>query len=233
MSADRQAEMRAHLAALRAAHEADAVRQTLFAFVAYGEKVEVYFNWLMAGTGAALAFVFTQWASVVGALGRGCAIAVVVILLLALLAGLVGRFENYQAQTIRVTWASLPQALTNTRERYAADVAGYVQAMHGLFGAQLPADAATDMDPQRIGRKVKDLMPPDFNTGWRAPFWWIMTAVSLALTGREYSIERTGEDFHGTAQAAYRVGSAMWLVVFYQVLLIVAAVVVFIGLSFH
>ena len=60
MSHDRQQEMSNHLAELRTAHENDAVRQTLFAFVAYGEKLENYFNWLMAATGAALAFLFSR-----------------------------------------------------------------------------------------------------------------------------------------------------------------------------
>jgi hypothetical protein len=231
MTADRQQEMREHLAALRTAHEDDAIRQTLFAFVAYGERVETYFNWLMAATGAALAFLFTQWPGVTAAIGGRPAVVVAALLMLALLVGLVARFENYQAQTIRTTWAALPTELAKTRAAYGRDVADYLKAMV-IFGVQ-PQWNNEDLNRERIGTKVKELMPPDFNTGWRAPFWWIMTWIALLLTGREKPVEQTGEDFHGTAQAAYRVGSAMWLVVMYQVLLIAAAVVSFFGLLMH
>ncbi len=94
-----------------------------------------------------------------------------------------------------------------------------------------------DLDQKRIGAKVQELMPPNFNTGWRAnfntrwraPIWWIMTKVALALTRHDKTPEETGEGFHGAAQAAYRVGSAMWLVVFCQVLLIAAALVASVG----
>lgn len=229
MSPDRKQEMFEHLAELRAAHEDDAIRQTLFAFVAYGERVETYFNWLMAATGAALALIFTQWASVTGAIGGRPAVAVAALLMFALLVGLVARFENYQAQTIRTTWAALPGELAKTRAAYARDVTDYLAAMKAIFGAQHQWDFV-DLNRERIGKKVTELMPPNFNTGWRAPFWWIMTWVALALTGREKSVEQTGQDFHGTSQAAHRVGSAMWLLVMYQVLLIAAALVAFVGL---
>jgi hypothetical protein len=239
MSHDRQQEMSNHLAELRTAHENDAVRQTLFAFVpirgnraAYGEKVENYFNWLMAATGAALAFLFTQWSGVTGAIGTRPAVAVAALLLFALLVRLVARFENYQAQTIRTTWAALPAELAKTRAAYGRDVADYLAAMKTLFGAQ-PRWDFVDLNKERIGAKVTELMPPNFNTGWRAPFWWIMTWVALALTGREKPVDQTGEEFHGTAQAAYRVGSAMWLIVMYQALLIAAAFVAFVGLLLH
>jgi hypothetical protein len=231
MTPDRQQEMREHLAALRTAHEDDAIRQTLFAFVAYGERVETYFNWLMAATGAALAFLFTQWPSVTAAIGARPAIAVAALLMFALLVGLVARFENYQAQTIRTTWAALPTELAKTRAAYGRDVADYLKAM-AIFGVQ-PQWNYEDLNRERIGTKVRELMPPDFNTGWRAPFWWIMTWIALVLTGREKAVEQTGEDFHGTALAAYRVGSAMWLVVMCQVLLIAAAVISFFGLLMH
>jgi hypothetical protein len=221
-----------NLAASRTAHENDAIRQTLFAFVAYGEKVETYFNWLMAATGAGLALMFTQWTSMTAAIGKLPAVAVAALLLLALLAGLVARFENYQAQTIRTTWAALPAELAETRKAYARDVEDYIKIEQAMAG-RLPQWNFVDLNVKRVSAEVGRLMPPDFNTGWRLPFWWIMSWVALSLTGRDRGPEQTGKEFHGAAQAAYRVGSAMWLVVMYQVLLILAAVVAFGGLVTH
>lgn len=168
MKPDRTEEMRAHLAELQAAHEMDAVRRTVFAFVAYGDKVENYFNWLMTATGAALALVFTQWGGVTDAIGRPASVAVATLLMIALLVGLVARFENYQAQTIRLTWAELPKALQETRAQYATAVGEYLTTMRDVFGVQQPPEIP-DMDPIQINKTVRDLMPPDFNTGWRAP----------------------------------------------------------------
>ena len=51
--------MRAHLDAQRKAHEDDAVRATIGEYVATGEKLDFQFNWLMAGTGAAIALLLT------------------------------------------------------------------------------------------------------------------------------------------------------------------------------
>jgi hypothetical protein len=229
MSADPWLTLRGRLAELRSNHENDAIRQTLFAFVAYGEKLETYFNWLMAATGAALALLFTQWTGVTGAIGKHPAIAVVALLMLALLVGLVARFENYQAQTIRSTWASLPAELAKTRAVWGRDVEDHLRAAQITSGAQ-PEWNFEDLDRERIATKVRELMPPDFNSGWRAPIWWLMTRIDLVLTGREKQVE---ERFRAPAQAAYRVGSAMWLLVFYQVVLIVAALVAFIGLLLH
>ena len=76
--------MQAHLAELRIAHEDDAIRSTLHSFIAYGDKLDSYLNWLMAATGAAVALILAQWAGVSGALGHVGGLLVVSLLMLAL-----------------------------------------------------------------------------------------------------------------------------------------------------
>jgi hypothetical protein len=71
-------------------------------------------------------------------------------------------------------------------------------------------------------------MPPDFNTGWRWPIWKFMEGIARIFTGS--GPKPVDAEWDGMALSAYRVGSAMWLVVFYQGLLIAAAIVGGIGL---
>ncbi len=226
---DRYDEMQAHLAELRIAHEDDAIRSTLHSFIAYGDKLDSYLNWLMAATGAAVALILAQWAGVSGALGHVGGLLVVSLLMLALLIGVVARFEIYQAQIVVNLWRTLPNELGQARAHHAADVAQYLEAMrHAAGQTRLPVPE--DMNRERIGEQIRRLMPPDFNTGWRYPIWRVMELVALALTGHGPTADAVGQEWVGVAVATYRVGSAMWLIVFYQVVLLMAALVGLAGL---
>lgn len=224
-------QMRSHLDEQRVAHENDAIRATVSEFIAVGEKLESQFTWLMAGTGAAIALLLTQWTTTAPAIGHGAAIAIVILLAIALLCGLVAKLEIYQAQLITSVWGKLPARLIEIRATYAAEIGNYFDFQRAAGAQQLPNPP--DLDANRITSKVVRLMPPDFNTGWRAPVWWVMTKVSLALTGRGPSIDEHGAEWFQTALSAYRVGSAYWLLILYQVVLIAAGIVGVIGFATH
>jgi hypothetical protein len=219
-------EMRKYLAEIRVAHENDAMRQVLLAFIAHGEKVDTYLNWLMAATGAIIALFLTQWANLVTAIGQRVAVADIVILMLALLVGVVAWFETHQAQISDMLWRDLPKEIEITRESYAKHVGQYFDLQRAAGASEFPTP--DDMDRSRMDDMLPRLMPPDFNTGWRKPIWKIMETIARMFTGSGPG--PVDPEWDGIALSAYRVGSAMWLIVFYQVLLIAAAIVGSVGL---
>lgn len=219
-------EMRNYLAELRVAHENDAMRQVLLAFIAHGEKLDTYLNWLMAATGAAVALFLTQWTNLVTAVGQGVATVDIVILMLALLVGMVARFEIHQAQISDMLWRDLPKEIEITRESYAKHVGQYFELQRAAGAHEFPTPE--DMDKGRMDKMLPRLMPPDFNTGWRWPIWKFLEFIARVLTGS--GPQPVDPEWDGIALSAYRVGSAMWLIVFYQVLLIAVAIVGGIGL---
>jgi hypothetical protein len=219
-------EMRKYLADIRVTHENDAMRQVLLAFIAHGDKVDTYLNWLMAATGAIIALFLTQWANLVTAVGQSVAVADIVILMVALLVGVVARFETHQAQISDMLWKDLPRDIETTRESYATHVGQYFELQRAAGAREFPNP--DDMDTSRMYEMLPRLMPPDFNTGWRKPIWTFMEAIARAFTGS--GPKPIDPEWDGIALSAYRVGSAMWLIVFYQVLLIAAAIVGGIGL---
>ena len=74
-------------------------------------------------------------------------------------------------------------------------------------------------------------MPPDFNFGWRYPIWRVMELIALALTGHGPTADAVGQKNRlESPWRTCRVGSAMWLIVFYQVVLLMAALVGLAGL---
>jgi hypothetical protein len=227
---DTPEQMLAHLNELRVAHENDAIDATLGEFIGVGEKLESQFTWLMAGTGAAIALLLTQWSVVSSAIGHGTAIATVILLAIALLCGLVAKLEIYQAQFTTSVWGKLPAKVSEIRGTYAAEIGNYFEYQRAAGALQLPNPP--DLDQKRIRDKVVHLMPPDFNTGWRWPVWWLMSKVALVLTGHGPSKDEYGEWFTITL-AAYRIGSAYWLLILYQVVLIIAGIVSAIGFATH
>lgn len=224
-------EMSAHLDTQRKAHEDDAIRATLREYIVTGDKLDSQFNWLMAGTGAAVVFLFTQWPTLRSSIGHGAAIWVVALLALAMLCGLVARLEIYQARLMSDVWGTLPTKLIDIRATYAAEIANYFKAQIATGQRQLPVP--TDLNADRIVGDVRRFMPPDFNTGWRTPIWSFMSTVALLLTGREPHRDESDAEWLKLAQSAYRVGSAYFLLIFYQTILIVAGLIGLCALAMH
>jgi hypothetical protein len=224
-------EMRSHLDAQRVAHEDDAIRATLREYIVTGDKLDSQFNWLMAGTGAAIVFLLTQWTQLLSAIGHRAAILILALLALAILCGLVARLEIYQARLIADVWGTLPSKLIDIRATYAAEITNYFTAQQAMGHRQLPVPV--DLNADRVISDVRRFMPPDFNTGWRKPVWWFMTKVALAVTGHGPRHEDVKMEWFNMAQSAYRVGSAYWLLIFYEVILIAAGLLGLVALALH
>src|ERR1700733_8851034 len=222
-------EMRVHLAELRETHENAAARQTVYTFIATGEKTDTNLNWLMAAAGGVLVLLVTQWTAVIGVIGRPYAGANVLLLLLGLLIGVVAKFEIQQAQLVSNMWQAQSAALQASHQRYIDHVTQYLGTVTRAAGqAQIPTPDELRMT--EIGAGVHRMMPPDFNSGWRRPIWRSMEIVAFLLTGRGPTENSVGRTSFGIAQAAYRVGSSMFLVIFIQFIMMLTAAVAVVGL---
>jgi hypothetical protein len=224
-------QIRADFEELRNSHENRAVREILLSSVAAGERIDSFLNWLMGASGAAVLLFLTQWSSIVEAMGN-CAVAVMILLLIALIIGVVARFEIYQAQMTFNQWNAAPQKIAEAMVKFEPVSARYVAEVARREPDQQRVPEPLELRPKNIREEVERLLPPEFNTGWRKLPWNGMGWIAHCLTGSGHTEKSAGE-FFVPATAAYRVASSLWLLVLMQLVLLVAALVGMAGLLWH
>jgi hypothetical protein len=204
--------------------ESQVIRETVLAFVRQGERMAGFVTWLMGAAGGTIVLIASHWVESTNALGKWPVLALVLVALLSLIMGLVARFEIHQALIVADTSQLLQTAVRAARELHRVESD---RAMQNLPPAlkSIPR-SGPNIDLQRVKVAVNRLMPPNFNTGWRLVVWKPIEWLALLLTGRGPRTDDVRAEWHQTAVAAYRVGSALWLTVFQLFLLVLATAIV-------
>jgi hypothetical protein len=193
---------------LRTDFEDQIVHATLLHFLRLGKHLDPFSNWMLAGCAAFLVLVIDKIGSSADLFGGVLSMAVVLLLVLSIGAGLFSRLMSLQGLVMAHQWENLPWEIERLRKEYRT-IAG---------------PAADSVDGRRIIKEVRTMLrvpvTPAEHLGWIGRV--MNRAVELLSGGEPLDLSKVNSQWHGLAIAAHGAERVLPLVIAQTFFLILA-----------
>lgn len=193
---------------LRADFEDQIVHATLLHFLRLGKHLDPFSNWMLAGCAAFLVFVIDRIGTPADLFGGALSMAVVLLLVLSIGAGLFSRLMSLQGLVMAHQWENLPWEIERLRKEYRS-----------IAGA--PADS---VDGRRVIKEVRTMLRvPPTPSGYLGWIGRVMNrTVELLCGGEPLDLSKVNSQWHGLAIAAHGAERVLPLVIAQTFFLILA-----------
>jgi hypothetical protein len=204
---------------LRTDFEDQIVHASLLHFLRLGKHLDPFSNWMLAGSAAFLVFVIDKIGTSADLFGGVLSMAVVLLLVVSIAAGLFSRLMSLQGLVMAHQWENLPWEIERLRKEYRT-IAG---------------PAADSVDGRRVIKEVRTVLlvpaTPAEYMGWIGRV--MNRTIAFLSGGKPLDLSKVNAQWHGLAIAAHGAERVLPLVIAQTFFVILAMLCGLTGVVWH